>query len=245
MYGPPGLKELFSRLKPFLGRLPYPLTTVELGAGEELERGEYRIETFALDHGVSALGYALVEHERPGRFDVAAADALGVPPGPRAGDAAGAARPVTLADGRVITPDAVLGPARPAGRSCSRATPRRRPSVAQAAHKADLLVHEATFGAEEAERARETLHSTAAEAAEVARLAEVRLLALTHLSTRYFGSELAEEARAVFAETVVPRDFDVIEVPFPERGAPALVKAGARPVSSVGDDANGAGGAGG
>jgi ribonuclease Z len=119
------------------------------------------------------------------------------------------------------------------------------PAVAQAAHKADLLVHEATFGAEEAERARETLHSTAGEAAEVARLAEVRLLALTHLSTRYFGSELAEEARAVFAETVVPRDFDVIEVPFPERGVPALVKAGATPVSSVGDDANGASSAGG
>jgi ribonuclease Z len=73
----------------------------------------------------------------------------------------------------------------------------------------------------------------------------VRMLALTHLSTRYFGSELAEEAREVFAETVVPRDFDVIEVPFPERGAPALVKAGARPVSSGGDGANGAGGAGG
>ena len=119
------------------------------------------------------------------------------------------------------------------------------PAVAQAAHKADLLVHEATFGAAEAERARETLHSTAAEAAEVAKLAEVRLLALTHLSTRYFGSELAEEARRVFAESVVPRDFDVIEVPYPERGAPALVKAGARPVSSVGDGANGAGGAGG
>ena len=70
----------------------------------------------------------------------------------------------------------------------------------QAAHKADVLVHEATFGAEEAERARETLHATAAEAAEVARLADVELLALTHVSTRYFGSELAGEAREVFAE---------------------------------------------
>ena len=85
VYGPPGLKELFSRLRPFLGRLPYPLTIVELEPGDALERGEYRIETFALDHGVSAIGYALVEHERPGRFDVAAADALGVPPGPERG----------------------------------------------------------------------------------------------------------------------------------------------------------------
>jgi ribonuclease Z len=65
----------------------------------------------------------------------------------------------------------------------------------------------------------------------------VRLLALTHLSTRYFGSELAEEARAVFADTVVPRDFDVIEVPFPERGAPALVKAGARPTAAASEGA--------
>src|SRR6185437_5099398 len=112
VYGPPGLKELFSRLKPFLGRLPYPLTLLELGSSEELERGEYRIETFALDHGVSALGYAIVEHERPGRFDVAAADALGVPPGRERGVLQGG-EPLTLSDGRVVTPDAVLGPARP------------------------------------------------------------------------------------------------------------------------------------
>ncbi|HTO25535.1 MAG TPA: hypothetical protein VMJ49_06505, partial [Gaiellaceae bacterium] len=87
----------------------------------------------------------------------------------------------------------------------------------------------ATFSAEERERARETLHSTAAEAAEVARLADVKLLALTHVSTRYFGPELAREAREIFPETVVPRDFDVIEVPFPDRGPPHLVKSGAKP----------------
>ena len=239
VYGPPGLKELFRQLKPFLGRLPYPLMTVELGTGEQLERGDYRLETFALDHGVAAFGYALVEHERPGRFDVAAADALGVPPGPERGMLQGG-ESVTLPDGQVITPDAVLGPARAGRKIVLAGDTAPSPAVEQAAHKADLLVHEATFGAAEAERARETLHSTAAEAAEVAKRAEVRLLALTHLSTRYFGSELAEEAREVFAETVVPRDFDVIEVPFPERGAPVLVKAGARPAAAVGDDTNGA-----
>jgi ribonuclease Z len=241
VYGPSGLTELFKRLQPFLGRLPYPLTTVELGVGEELERGEYRIETFALDHGVSAVGYALVEHDRPGRFDVAAADALGVPPGRERGILQ-AGEPVTLPDGQVVTPDEVLGPARPGRKVVYACDTAPSPGVVQAAHKADVLIHEATFGAEEGDRARETLHSTAAEAAEVAKLADVQLLALTHLSTRYFGSELREQAREVFPETVVPRDFDVIEVPFPERGAPALVKGGARPVSSGSDGADGASG---
>jgi len=241
VYGPAGLEDLFARLKPFLGRLPYRLSLVELGAGEQLERGEYRIDTFALDHGVSAIGYALVEHERPGRFDVDAADALHVPPGRERGILQGG-EPITLADGSVVTPDEVLGPARAGRKVVLAGDTAPSPTVVQAAHEADVLVHEATFGVEESERARETLHSTAKDAAEVARLAAVRLLALTHLSTRYFGSELAEEARGVFPETVVPRDFDTIEVPFPERGSPSLVRAGARPVSSGGDGAHGAGG---
>ena len=92
------------------------------------------------------------------------------------------------------------------------------------AHDADLLVHEATFMEEERARARETFHTTAYQAAEIARDAGVRLLALTHLSTRYFPRDIRDEARAVFEPTVVPRDFDEIAVPFPERGEPALVK---------------------
>jgi ribonuclease Z len=244
VYGPKGLKDLFGKLRPFLGRLPYGLTLVELEPGESLARGEYRIDAFAVDHGVSAVGYALVEYERPGRFDVDAADALGVPPGRERGTLQGG-EPVTLPDGRVITPDAVLGPGRPGRKVVLTGDTAPSPGVVQAAHNADLLVHEATFAAEEKERARETLHATASEAAEVARLAEVRLLALTHVSTRYFGPELAREAREIFPDTVVPRDFDLIEVPFAERGSPQLVKNGARGVSSSDDDADRAGRAGG
>ena len=96
-----------------------------------------------------------------------------------------------------------------------------------------MLVHEATFGEEELERAADTLHSTARQAAEVAKAADVRLLALTHLSPRYFGPELLDEATAVFERTVAPRDFDVIEVPFAERGEPTLVRRGARPPKQV------------
>src|SRR3989440_8881239 len=161
VYGPRGLRTLFAHLKPFLGRLPYRLTTVELAPGEALERGEYRIEPFAVDHGVSAVGYALVEVERPGRFDVATADALGVPSGPERG-VLQAGEPLTLPDGRTITPDAVLGPARPGRKVVLTGDTGPSPNVVQVAHHADLLVHEATFAAEEAERARETMHATAA-----------------------------------------------------------------------------------
>jgi ribonuclease Z len=228
VYGPSGVKDLFRSLRPFLGRLPYPLTVVEVAPGEELLRGGYRIATFAVDHGVSAVGYSVVEDERPGRFDVAAADALGVPAGRERGQLQGGDA-ITLADGTVVAPEAVLGPSRPGRKIVLTGDTAPAPSVVQAAYRADLLVHEATFAAEEKERARETLHSTAADAAEVARLAEVKLLALTHVSTRYFGSELAREAREIFPETVVPRDFDIVEVPFAERDAPQLVKGGARP----------------
>jgi ribonuclease Z len=107
------------------------------------------------------------------------------------------------------------------------------PAVLDAARGADLLVHEATFLENERERARETLHSTALDAAELARGAGVTMLALTHLSTRYFGPDAAREARAIFPETVVPRDFDVIDLPFAERGAPRLQKSGARPRKGV------------
>jgi ribonuclease Z len=231
VYGPRGVRELFVRLKPFLGRLPYPLEMVELEPGETLARGEYRIDTFRVEHGVSAVGYALVELERPGRFDVEAADALGLPAGPERGILQ-AGEPVTLADGRVITPDTVLGTPRPGRKIVLTGDTAPSPAVVQAAYRADLLVHEATFSDEEKERARETLHATATEAAEVARLAEVRLLALTHLSPRYVGRDLAREARLVFPETVVPRDFDSIEIPFPERGAPRLVKGGGAPSRS-------------
>src|SRR4029079_10188552 len=228
VYGPRGLRELFKRLHPILGRLPYPLAVVELEAGERLERGEYTIAGFTVEEGPEALGYTIAEPERPGRFDVEAADALGVPDGPARGRLQAGAG-VTVDSRRTVTPADVLGEPRPGRKLVLTGDTAPSPLVVQAAHGADLLVHEASFLSAEAERARETMHSTAAEAAEIARLAQVRLLALTHVSPRSFGPELAEEARAVFPETIVPRDFDLIEVPFPERGAPQLLKSGARP----------------
>ena len=228
IYGPRGLGELFGALRRIFGKLTYPYELVELEPGAALERDGYRIATFAVSHGVSAIGYAIVEHERPGRFDVEASDALGVPPGPARG-ALQRGEPVTLADGRVVRPDEVLGPPRPGRKVVLTGDTGPSPIVIQTAYRADVLVHEATFCDDERERAKETAHATAAEAAEIARRAEVGLLALTHLSQRYFGHDVAREARAVFPDTVVPKDFDVIDVPFPERGKPSLVKGGALP----------------
>ena len=126
-----------------------------------------------------------------------------------------------------MTPDQVLGAPRPGRKVLVTGDTAPTLDYIELAHNAELLVHEATFCDDERERARETSHSTAREAAQVAAAADVRMLALTHLSARYFGREVLHEARETFAETIVPRDFDVIEIPFPERGGPALVKGGA------------------
>ncbi|MGB2875800.1 MAG: ribonuclease Z [Gaiellaceae bacterium] len=226
VYGPRGLKDLFSALRRIFGKLTYPLELVELRPGGVLERGDYNLVTFPVAHSVESLGFALVEHPRPGRFDVAASDALGVPPGPERG-LLQAGESIQLEDGRVVTPDEVLGPPRPGRKIVLGGDTAYSPTVLEAARDAEVLVHEATFLDEERERARETAHSTALEAAEIAREADVGLLALTHLSNRYFGPEVAREARTIFPDTVVPKDFDVIDVPFPERGAPQLVRGGA------------------
>jgi ribonuclease Z len=228
VYGPRGLVDLVGSLKRVLGRLPYQVGLEELAPGDRLERDGYRLETFAVSHGVSALGWALVEADRPGRFDVAHSDALGVPNGPERG-ALQRGDAVTLASGLTVTPEQVLGPARVGRKVVITGDTAPAETVVEAAAGADVLVTEATFSEAEHERARETLHQTAAQAADIARRSSVTLLALTHLSTRYFGSEIAQEAREIFAETVVPRDFDIVEIPFAERGTPQLRKAGARP----------------
>jgi ribonuclease Z len=227
VYGPRGTRGLLQALGVVIGRLTYELRVVELSPGDSVERAGYRLVPFAVKHGGTALGYALREDERPGRFDVAAAAALGVPDGPARG-ALQRGEDVTLADGRTVCPGEVLGAARRGRTVVLTGDTGPSASVVEASSGADVLVHEATFLADERARAHETEHSTAAEAALVAREAGVRLLALTHVSARYAGSEVEEEARHLFPDTVVPRDFDVIEVPLPERGPPELVPRGGR-----------------
>ena len=234
VYGPRGLRDLLGSLKRVVGRLTYEVRLVELGPGDVLERDGYRLATFDVAHGVSALGWSLIETTRPGRFDVESANALGVPDGPQRG-ALQRGEQVTLADGRTVSPEQVLGPQRPGRKLVITGDTAPVDGIVEAAWGAEVLVTEATFLDEERERAEETKHQTALQAADLARRANVGMLALTPLSSRYFGPEIAREAREIHPETVVPRDFDVIEVPFAERGTPQLVKGGAvhRPEQEV------------
>ena len=231
VYGPRGLADLLGSLKRVIGKLTYDVELTELEPGDALERDGYRIAAFAVNHGVRALGWCMIEATRPGRFDVDGADALGVPNGPERG-ALQRGEAITLADGRTVAPADVLGPPRPGRKVVITGDTAPSRTISEAAWGADVLVTEATFSEEERGRAEETFHQTSRQAAEVALGAEVDLLALTHLSSRYFGPEIAREARETFPDTVVPRDFDLIDVPFEERGSPHLVKGGARRAES-------------
>lgn len=218
LWGPRGAQALFKRAEG-LGneKLSYPLTVTEVEPGTPILRAGYVIKPFAVEHRQgAAVGYALVEQDRLGRFDPEHARALGIPEGPlwgriHKGEA------ITLPDGRVIPPSELVGPTRP-GRTVV-ITGDTRPCAAtiQAAEGADLLVHEATFGDEEQQRARETMHSTAREAGTVAQMAGVRTLALTHFSARYSRdpSDLGREAREAYAGALIlAKDGLEIEVPF-------------------------------
>ena len=224
LYGPPGLGELMNVLRPVIGRLTYKVEVQQLTAGDAVERDGYRVHAFATDHRVPSVGYALVEDERPGRFDIDAARGLGVPEGPMFG-LLQHGEAVTLDSGVTIRPDAVVGEARPGRTLVFSGDTRPCKGLFQACVGADVLVHEATFLEEEAERAAETGHTTALQAGRLAREAGVRLLALTHISTRHPGREILAEARSEFPAAVLPRDFDSIDVPLAERGEPHLVKA--------------------
>jgi ribonuclease Z len=217
VYGPPGLKQLMGVMRVVYGRLPYELSVVEMQPAETVGRDGYLVAAVPVRHkGDHCFAYAIVEDARPGHLDPQLAERLGVTPGP---DFGRLQRGETV-DG--VRPEQVMGPTREGRKVVISGDTAPCEALAIAAHEADVLVHEATFTQEEAERARQTLHSTARQAAELARDAHVRLLALTHVSSRYAGGELRDEARAVFPDTVALRDFDTIDVPFSERGRATL-----------------------
>jgi ribonuclease Z len=226
IYGPPGLYDLFKTLARIVGRTGYELELFELDPGQAIPHDDYEVRSFPVEHKTRAYGYAIAEQDRPGRFDPEAAESLGVPAGPafaalqRGEEVQGSNGPVAPSD--------VMGEAREGRTIVITGDTAPCNATVEAAHGADLLIHDASFAEEEAQRAVETAHSTVGQAAAVAREAEVKLLALVHISSRYHVGEIKKEAEEVFEPTIAPRDFDVVEIPFPERGEPALIPNGAR-----------------
>ena len=227
IYGPRGLRDLIQSMGRVIGRVGYQLELVEIEPGEAISRDGAEVRPYPVEHSVRAFGYALVEAERPGRFDPETAKALGVKEGPdfarlQRGEA------VETAKGTTVRPDEVMGESRPGRTLVITGDTAPCHATVEAAQGAELLVHDASFAEEEAQRAADTGHSTVGQAAAVAREAEVKLLALVHISSRYHVGKVLDEAKEVFQPSVAPRDFDLIEIPLPERGAPALAPNGTR-----------------
>ena len=222
LWGPKGAKQVLkSAIMLGVEGVPFEINIEEVKPGEiigEEGRGKregYTLSVFATEHGGGSIGYALVEALRFGRFDPDKARALGIPEGPLWGKLQ-RGESIELADSRQLMADSVVGPKRSGRKVVITGDTRPCASVIDAAAGADLLVHEATFGEEEKDRAKETFHSTAREAAQVALAAKVRKLVVNHLSARYSISaeELVKEAREVFPETVAAKDGLTVEVPF-------------------------------
>jgi len=219
VWGPIGSTKVLRRAEALgADRVGFPVEYRELSPGESVRRDGYAILAFAADHArTQALGFALVEDLRLGRFNPDRAREMGVPEGPMWGRLHRGLR-ITLDDGREIDPAQLVGPTRPGRRLVITGDTRPCDATAEASVGADLLVHEATFAEEEAARAAETGHSTAREAAQLAVRAGVKRLVLTHVSARYSRdvSDLEREARAVFSATQVARDGLEVEIPFPD-----------------------------
>jgi ribonuclease Z len=233
VYGPPGLNGLFDAIYRITGRTSYELDLIELDAGHAVSHEAYEVVPYAVEHGTTAFGYAIVEEERPGRFDPEAAARLGISEGPEFG-ALQRGESVEV-DGTPVDPAQVMGEARPGRKVVISGDTAVCESTRVAAYRAELLVHDGSFADDELERAGETGHATARQAAELARDAEVAMLALVHISSRYNPREVLEQARSELPTATAPRDFDLIEIPFAERGEPTLIKNGARePAGTLG-----------
>jgi ribonuclease Z len=217
LWGPPG-SEMLLRNAIAIGsdKEKFPIEYREITPETPIKRKDYSILPYPVDHGGKmAIGYAIVEDTRLGRFNPDLAREMGIPEGPMWGTLH-RGQAVTLPDGKVIEASSLVGPSRPGRRVVFSGDARPCAGTVEAARGADALIHESTFADEEAQRAIDTFHSTAREAAEVAKAAEVKLLVLTHLSARYSlsAADLLREAKEVFPNTVVARDGMEIDIPF-------------------------------
>ncbi|MEN6517775.1 MAG: ribonuclease Z [Methanospirillum sp.] len=225
LYGPPGLDEIVHVIEHLsTATMRFPVQGHVLRAGDEVRFDGYSVRAFGTRHGMQSLGYALVEDDRPGRFDREGAIALGVRPGPLFGRLQrGEAVTVTVTvDGEPVEvrPEQVLGPGRP-GRSVAYTGDTRPVDLVRVGlpRGLDLLIHDATYADADAARAAEVHHATAGEAGEAAERLGAKRLALVHLSSRYTstGDHLRDAAVRFSGEVLVPDDLVMLELPFSDR----------------------------
>lgn len=221
LFGPEGLYEVLRETERIVGRPRFPFLVEEVRPGVILETADHRLVAAPTDHGLPGLAWCLEEKPRPGLFHPEWATVLGVTPGPDFGRLQ-RGQTVVTAQGRKVEPEEVMESSRQGRKIVVTGDTRPAPAVIELAQGASVLVHDSTFGDSERERALETGHSTAREAAEVACAAKVGTLVLTHLSSRHHWRELRDEARASFPGALLPRDFDTLVVPFPEKGSARL-----------------------
>lgn len=195
---------------------PMPLNMLEIKPGLIFHSKHFDIHAFPVDHrGSSSLGYLFTEKShRPFLSEVA--EALGVPNGPCRRDLV-QGQAITLADGRVIKPEDVLGEERPGVSLAIVGDVGKLEKLREYVAGADMMVIEATYLAEDVEMAQKFGHSTAADVARLAAETGVGKLILTHVSRRYRDDEILAEARAIFPETYLANDFDRFEVRKPEQ----------------------------
>ncbi len=217
IYGPRGTREYVEKILDLrVGAINFEVEAVEVGEGLVYESREYVIEATPSEHTIPALTYKLRERDRPGRMRVSYLESIGLPRGPLWGRLQRGETVEWM--GRKITPEEALGPPRPGRKIVYTGDTRPSDRIAMFARDADVLIHDATFGSEFEDEAAEQGHSTATQAARIARQANVRRLYLFHISPRYEGREeqLLREAREIFPETYLPRDLEVYEVPYNE-----------------------------
>lgn len=216
IYGPEGIREFIEiSLKISQTHLKYDLQIVELYEGVIFENEHFLVQAGLLEHAVPSYGFRIIEKDKPGTLQVEKLKALGIPPGPiykriKNGET------VTLDDGRVIHGKDFLGPVKKGRIVVILGDTRYCEKSVELAKNADLLIHEATFDAASQDMAHEYYHSTTKEAALVAKRAGAKKLCMTHISSRFEKKDLpalVKEAREIFPNTVIARDFKKISLP--------------------------------
>ena len=212
IFGPKGLAGFLKALYGTLGfTATFPVRINETRPGETVERTDYSVRTALAKHDITCLAYAMEEHDRPGHFHPDKARRLGIPEGPLWKELQYGK--TVKVDGKTVEAKSVTGPPRPGLKVTYAIDTRPCQAVKQLAKESDLLMHDGGFALDRKEKAREYFHSTAEEAATLAKAAKCRRLALVHISAVTRDDKILQrEARRVFSNTIVPTDLMVLSL---------------------------------